>query len=236
MTHDVENPLRSREAGYAQLLEEGVVGPVPERRLEMVRRIHRLVQTAAQTVTDLLELAHSDGSLHLDYANADLAAIANEVVDDHQGMAREQGVEFTFAGPPTPIVTDPARVRQILANLVTNAIKYTPAGGRVRVSIVNAKGSRTVGDRIGVEVRDTGPGIPTDCVQGSLRNSFACVTRQRPQLTATDLASRSAAASRDSSAVTSPTPMASPAGRCSPSGSPDADGALQLSPGFQPWR
>lgn len=59
-------------------------------------------------------------------------------------------------------MTDPLRVRQVLANLVTNAIKYTPSGGHVRVSIVNSQRATDRGKVAGVEVRDTGPGIPSD--------------------------------------------------------------------------
>lgn len=161
VTHDIKNPLGAA-AGYAQLLEEGVVGPVAAPQLEMVRRIHRLVQTAAQTVADLLELAHTDGGLHIEYATTDLAVIVDEVVGDHQGMAREHGVDVAVAARPTQLVTDPQRVRQILANLVTNAIKYTPSGGHVHVAIIDGKQAPGRRDGVGVEVRDTGPGIPPE--------------------------------------------------------------------------
>ena len=161
VTHDIKNPLGAA-AGYAQLLEEGIAGPVPERQLEMVRHMHRLVQTAVQTVSDLLELARADGALQIEYASSDLAAIVDEVVTDHEGMAREQGVDIAVAAQPTPIVTDPLRVRQILANLVSNAIKYTPSGGHVRVSVVHERRAPAHEQSVGVEVRDTGPGIPRE--------------------------------------------------------------------------
>ncbi|HEY3258375.1 MAG TPA: HAMP domain-containing sensor histidine kinase [Gemmatimonadaceae bacterium] len=159
VTHDVKNPLAAA-AGYAQLLEEGVVGPVPDRQLDMVRRIHRLVQTAVQTIADLLELAQGDGELHIEQTPTDLAEVVEQVVEDHRGIAREHGVGVAVAADPTPLVIDPDRVRQILANLLSNAIKYTPPGGHVRVSIVNSR--RATDPRVGVEVRDTGPGIPPD--------------------------------------------------------------------------
>jgi nitrogen-specific signal transduction histidine kinase len=161
VTHDVKNPLGAA-AGYAELLEDDVVGPLPARHHEMVKRIHRLVQTAVQTISDLLELARTDGDLQIEYGTSDLAGIVNDVVVDHQGMAREHGVDVTVMAPPTPIVTDPVRVRQILANLVSNAIKYTPSGGHVRVSVVNSRRAPELGEVVGVEVRDTGSGIPPE--------------------------------------------------------------------------
>jgi len=161
VTHDVKNPLGAA-AGYAQLLEESVVGPLSEPQLGMVRRIHRLVRMSAQTVTDLLELARADvGDLHLEYAQTDLASIVADVVEDHRGMAQERGVTIAAAADTTPLVTDPLRAQQVLTNLLSNAIKYTPRDGRIDVRIV-AKGARSHDDRVGVEVRDNGPGIPPD--------------------------------------------------------------------------
>jgi Signal transduction histidine kinase len=162
VTHDVKNPLGAA-AGYAQLLEESVVGPLSEPQLGMVRRIHRLVRMSAQTVSDLLELARADvGDLHIEYAQTDLASIVADVVEDHRGMAQEHGVAIAAATEPTPLVTDPLRAQQVLTNLLSNAIKYTPRDGRIDVRIVGNDGRRAREDRIGVEVRDTGPGIPPE--------------------------------------------------------------------------
>jgi signal transduction histidine kinase len=159
VTHDVKNPLGAA-AGYAQLLEEGIVGPLTPEQTEMVRRIHRLVGVSVQTVSDLLELARVDGQLHLEYQATDLAVILAEVVDDHRGMAQEHQLSIVVNTMPTPVVTDAGRARQIVANLLTNAIKYTPSGGRITVSIV-APGESADG-RAGAVVQDTGPGIPAE--------------------------------------------------------------------------
>lgn len=162
VTHDLKNPLGAA-AGYAQLLEESVVGPLSEPQLGMVRRIHRLVHMSVQTVTDLLELARADGGdLPLEYAEVDLATIVADLVEDHRGMAQEHGLTLCAKTEPTRIVTDPLRVQQVLANLLSNAIKYTPRDGSIRVRIVRDEQVTRQGDRVGVEVRDTGPGIPAD--------------------------------------------------------------------------
>ena len=161
VTHDVKNPLGAA-AGYAQLMEDGIVGPVPPRQLEMIRRINRLVQNASHTIADLLELARGDGELRVEYITSDLGEIVAQVIEDHRGMARERDIDLDVSAPPTPIETDPAHVREILSNVVSNAIKYTPPGGRVHASIVDARRASKRGDVIGVEVRDTGPGIPPE--------------------------------------------------------------------------
>ena len=161
VTHDVKNPLGAA-AGYAQLLEEGLAGPLEPSQIKMVQKIQRLVQTAVQTVTDLLELARADSKLHIEYARDDLANILASVVDDHAGMARAKHIELSVAASRTPIVTDPLRVRQILTNLLSNAIKYSPDGGRVELKVVSSEGVERIADCVGIEVRDSGPGIPVE--------------------------------------------------------------------------
>jgi signal transduction histidine kinase len=170
VTHDVKNPLGAA-AGYAQLLEEGIVGPLTPQQNDMVRRIQRLVGQSVQTVTDLLELARAEGSLHVEYVTTDLAGLLTEVADDHRGAAQEAGLTMTIDAPPTPIVTDPVRVQQVLANLFSNAIKYTPSGGRIQASIVRAAPGSDAAGRIGVAIQDTGPGVPAE-LQSRLFEEF----------------------------------------------------------------
>jgi signal transduction histidine kinase len=161
VTHDVKNPLGAA-AGYAELLENGIAGPLGPEQVKMVRRIQSLVQTAVQTVADLLELARADSTLHIEYASKDLASLVREVVDDHDGLARSRSIEMTICAAPTPLITDALRVRQILTNLLSNALKYSPVGGRVQLSIVRDGAGGSAAERIGVEVRDSGPGIPPE--------------------------------------------------------------------------
>jgi signal transduction histidine kinase len=160
VTHDVKNPLGAAN-GYAQLLEEGIVGPLDDAQVKMVGRIRHLLGVSIQTVTDLLELARADGTLHLEYAMTDVAATTNEVIDDHRGMAQERQVTIEVNAEPVTVMTDPLRLRQILSNLITNAIKYTPAGGNVWTRIVHEK-RRGAPERIGIAVEDDGPGIPRE--------------------------------------------------------------------------
>lgn len=158
VTHDVKNPLGAA-SGYAHLLAEGVAGDLTERQVEIVHRIQRLVDTSVRTVSDMLELARTDSpTMHLDRVDVDLGAIATEVIDDHQGLVRERGLTLAAEVSPLPVLTDPTRVRQVVTNLVSNAIKYTPPGGTITVKTVRDR--LDSGMRVGVEVRDTGPGIP----------------------------------------------------------------------------
>ncbi|MDB4910731.1 MAG: ATP-binding region ATPase domain protein [Gemmatimonadetes bacterium] len=161
VTHDVKNPLGAA-AGYAEILESGMAGELAPEQLKMVRRIQSLVHTAVETVSDLLELARAESTLHLEYAAGDLASIVREVVDDHDGLARARSIDVTVRAMPTPLVTDALRVRQILMNLLTNALKYSPESSRVQLSIVRDETDGGPAERIGVEVRDSGPGVPSE--------------------------------------------------------------------------
>jgi signal transduction histidine kinase len=161
VTHDVKNPLGAA-AGFAQLLEEGVAGPMSPPQIEMVRRVRRLVTSSVEIVGDLLEIARDDGAdLQLDFEETDIGALAQEVVADHVGMARERGVVVAVDAPATIVTTDAVRLRRILANLVSNAVKYTSRDSRVAVRIVRSARSGEAG-AIGVEVVDNGPGIPAE--------------------------------------------------------------------------
>ena len=160
VTHDVKNPLGAA-SGYAHLLADGVAGTLTAAQVDMVRRIQRLVDTSVRTVSDLLELARADGApMQFDRVEVDLAAIAREVIEDHQGLVRERGLTLSSAVSATSVHTDPGRVRQVLTNLLSNAIKYTPAGGTITVETVDDR--RDAGLRVGIAVRDTGPGVPPE--------------------------------------------------------------------------
>jgi two-component system sensor histidine kinase BaeS len=98
------------------------------------------------------------GSLPVNAEAVDLAVLANAVRDDFAGAAGAAGVAIAVEVDPaaSQIEADPARLRQALANLVSNALRYSPPGGTVRIA---ATGDA---ERVTLTVTDTGPGIPPD--------------------------------------------------------------------------
>jgi two-component system sensor histidine kinase BaeS len=98
------------------------------------------------------------GGLRLRREAVDVAVLVSSSVAAFQAMADSAGVKLeSNVSPETPAIdADPARIRGVLMNLLSNAIRYTPEGGRVTVS------ARAVGDQVQIGVRDTGPGIPED--------------------------------------------------------------------------
>jgi signal transduction histidine kinase len=161
VTHDLKNPLGAA-LGYADLLSDGVLGPVPESQIQVVWRLRHLLSATLETVNDLVELSRAgEGSLRVDRNETDVVAIAREVAEDYRAMANAAGLELETDAPTTigKVETDPVRVRQVLGNLLSNAVKYTPPGGcvRVKASVVS---DEAVGEAVALSIVDDGPGIP----------------------------------------------------------------------------
>jgi signal transduction histidine kinase len=160
VTHDIKNPLGAA-SGYADLLEQGIAGAMNAQQTEMVRRFKRLVGTAQQTVTELLDLARVGGEdLVIDQRETDLVDIVREVVSGYEAAATQKKIALTmhWSSEKIAVTTDPGHVRHVLENLLSNAIKYTAVGGAVQVE---ATISSNDGDEpmARVSVRDNGPGI-----------------------------------------------------------------------------
>ncbi|MEW6488691.1 MAG: heavy metal sensor histidine kinase [Thermodesulfobacteriota bacterium] len=120
--------------------------------LEEAHRMGRIVE-------DLLLLAKGDlGEATVHKVPLDLAEVLGEVAAQATLLAEDKGLRFTSAGgPPAPVLADPLRLRQLFWNLLDNAVKYTPAGGRVFLSH-----GRTDAGWVRVTVKDTGIGIPPE--------------------------------------------------------------------------
>lgn len=165
VTHDLKNPLGAAR-GYADLLGDEALGPLPEPRAGMVSRLRSLLSATLDTVNDLMELSRADaGELKIDRRETDVALIAREAVDDYRASADDAGLQLLFeaeqSGPNsvTLVMTDPVRVREVLGNLLSNAVKYTPRGGVVQLSVAAAQDPE-LGQVVALDVSDTGPGIP----------------------------------------------------------------------------
>lgn len=160
VTHDLKNPLGAA-LGYADLLSDGVLGPVPEAQIQVVWRLRHLLSATLETVNDLVELSRADeGRLRIDRNETDVVAIAHEVTDDYRAMADAAGLRLEMDASDTgKVQTDPVRVRQVLGNLLSNAVKYTPPGGCVHVKAFGVVDD-AVGRAVALSIADDGPGIP----------------------------------------------------------------------------
>jgi len=165
VSHELRTPLTSIR-GYLELLldESGDLTPEQTRFLAVVDRNS---EKLLHLVGDLLFLAQVDaGKLAIAHELVDLEALLQDSVDALRPIAESRGIELVTSIAPVPNrVGDGTRLGQVLSNLLSNALKFTPEGGRVSVSL-HADGECTV-----VEVEDNGVGIPA-AEQGRLFERF----------------------------------------------------------------
>jgi signal transduction histidine kinase len=156
VSHELRTPLTSI-SGFLELLtdEEHVLGPAGRRYVDVIRRGNARL---CRIVEDLLLVAEIEAErLELQLAPTDLAELAADTVGDALPTAAENGIELSLdVTGRLPLEADAARLRQVLDNLISNALKFTPSGGSVTVSAANADGS------LRIEVIDTGIGVPQD--------------------------------------------------------------------------
>jgi signal transduction histidine kinase len=168
-THDVKNPIGAAD-GYLQLLEDGLMDPLTDRQAVSVGRARRTLASALRLIEDLLELARAaTGHVEIRREPVDLALLAREVLEEYRAQAERKGLALGLDLRADALVahSDPARLRQVLGNLVSNAVKYTVSGSvTVRVAPPDAHAGRA-----SIEVADTGSGIPADR-QGLLFQEF----------------------------------------------------------------
>lgn len=150
--HEMRNPLSPLQSS-AQILER--IGG-DERLAKVAGIMHSQIATLRRLADDLMEATRLDaGQLELNRAREDLRRLIDECVLGHKGAATAKGVQLEAVLPPEPLCVDMDRERllQVLNNLVSNAIKYTPAGGRVWCKATQET------DQAVLRVEDTGMGI-----------------------------------------------------------------------------
>jgi heavy metal sensor kinase len=153
-SHELRTPLAAMRAELDVSLRDPARTPAERATLESVRED---VGRMSRTVDNLLTLALADeGQLELLRKPVDLRGLARHAVEPMLALAALKGVGLDVAGEPAVASGDPDRLEQALTNLIENAIKYTPAGGRVTVT------SWARSDEVGITVADTGAGISSE--------------------------------------------------------------------------
>jgi signal transduction histidine kinase len=158
MSHELRTPLNAI-GGYAELLEEQIYGPMNEEQraaLARIRRAQRYLLSLVNNVLSSLKLGSGQMRFHVTDVTLDRIIATVEEMTGPQMIAKR--IDFTVVRPDCDmqVRADEEKVQQILLNLVTNAIKFTAPGGRIRIDCeIGAESVRT-------HVVDTGCGIPPD--------------------------------------------------------------------------
>jgi two-component system NtrC family sensor kinase len=153
VSHDLRSPLTAI-LGYSQLI--GRAGSLNEQQQEFVRRVQLSVEQITELVTDLLDLGKIEAGLDSARERTPVGVLARYSVEGLRGAAETRGLKLDLSLPDDlPMVMgSPIRLRQMIGNLIENAIKYTPSGGHVRVE------GEAEAEQVILRVRDDGPGIP----------------------------------------------------------------------------
>jgi len=162
-SHDLKNPLGAAD-GHAQLLEAGYAGEISEEQRDSILQIRRSIRAALDLIEDLLQLAKTEsGQIDVQRKPVDLREAVREVAESFRAQCEARGLAMHVDLPHEfpAIETDVARVRQVLGNLVSNAIKYTPAG-KVEITMGVNDNPASSARCVAVNVSDTGPGIPEE--------------------------------------------------------------------------
>ena len=152
-SHELRTPLVSIR-GYAELYRIGAVSDPVEAERAM-RRIEDEAARMGMLVDDLLTLARLDEVRDPVRQPVDLNRIARDAVDDARAGAPGREIDLDTDGA-TAVVGDPHQLRQVLGNLIRNALVHTPPGTRIEVSVAHE------GEEVRLEVRDHGPGLPAE--------------------------------------------------------------------------
>lgn len=161
VSHEVRTPLN----GVLGLTQSMLLQPLPETLRHDLDLIHQSGTGLVSLINDLLDLARAEaGKLELHAAPVDLRRLVLDVSGLHRAAAVQKGLELRVEGAELPlwVATDEVRLRQVLGNLVANAVKFTERG-TVTVSLTRGRDANGLVE-VGLSVEDTGRGIPAEAL------------------------------------------------------------------------
>ncbi len=164
LSHELRTPLNAVR-GFTDLLLSEVEGPLSDEARENLEVVRQSSDHLLGLINDILDLsAMESGELSLTVSDCDLWEVARGVVAEARGAAMHRPLVVRLTGSPALVLADERRVRQILSNLVSNAVKFTREGSVVVEVRASERGAE-------VSVTDTGPGIPEE-MQAAIFEEF----------------------------------------------------------------
>lgn len=159
MSHELRTPLNSI-IGFSELMSDGKVGDIADNHKEYLGDILTSARHLLQLINDVLDLAKVEaGKLEFDAKPVDVASLIKDTCDSLRSIAASRRIDVRVHIAPNiqQIVGDAGRIKQVLYNYLSNALKFTPEDGHVCISAYSEDN-----DHFRISVRDTGDGIPTD--------------------------------------------------------------------------
>jgi signal transduction histidine kinase len=156
VTHDLRTPLGTVNNVF-DFLNQGQLGDLTEKGQRFVSSGLRNTARMMSLVNDLLDIEKiKSGNFEIDFDEVEVNSLLSGCADLHATQASSQGIELAVAETETIVWGEKDKLLRLLSNLVGNAIKFTPAGGKISLAAEEKDG------KVRVSVKDTGPGIPKD--------------------------------------------------------------------------
>ena len=174
VAHEFRTPLTSLRMAIHLCLEQAV-GPITEKQADLLAAARQDTERLQQIVDDLLDLSRIQaGRIELHQRRVDAASLAREALQAFKATAADKGIDLRSEIFPGlgDVNADPERIELAFANLIGNALKYTPAGGTVTVRAESTDGARAGAGGTRYSISDTGPGIPAEYAQAVFEKFF----------------------------------------------------------------
>jgi signal transduction histidine kinase len=155
VAHEIKSPMNSVLA-LVKVMQDGLAGSVTEKQQEILGRVSEKIKGLSDLAADLLDLSRIEsGLITLEKERLQTTSLLSEQVAFHQTRAQSKNIQLSLESVQElpPILANKRAIEEVFANLLTNAIKYTPEGGKVMVSARAEKGF------VHIIVKDTGFGI-----------------------------------------------------------------------------
>jgi two-component system sensor histidine kinase GlrK len=189
VSHELRTPLTAIREGTALLLE-GISGPLTKSQREILQVVRNHSQRLFQSISSILDLSKMEAEMmDYEFTMCDLGAVIEKSVEAVELIARKGDIKLSSSVGTIPMfLADERRIQQVLDNLLSNALRFSPAGGEVKVDAFVVE--RHPLDRALVEIRvsDDGPGIPAGEVQNIFRHFYQSRNHRGQQGTGLGLA------------------------------------------------
>ena len=195
--HELRTPVAAMK-GYLQLILDGTTGQIPDATRSFIEKVIASNQRLIQLVNDLLEVARSQaGRLTIKVAPVDIAPAITSTLDELKSLADEKGVTMTYEPGISPVplaLADVDRVKEVVVNLVGNAIKYMGGAGKIRIShevmravSATAPGGEATPAMLVTHIADTGLGMSAEAQQKLFQKFYRVQTDKTKDIVGTGL-------------------------------------------------
>ena len=157
VAHELRSPLSAIRQQNSVVLE-GLAGPIEEKQKDFLGRGIKKIDTLLELINDLLDIARIEAGKHVQHqVPTDISQIIRDTIALLETRAVEHNVSLTFTCDNIkPVLADPQRMEEVMNNLITNAINYSPDGGEVKVFATG------ISELVEIRVQDSGVGIPRE--------------------------------------------------------------------------